>query len=351
MNDTNINSRQKRILEIISQSEGISRFEIKNSLENTFSGSVPTISRDLSFLLKKGTVHVDGKGRNTRYFPINSNPLLKYIDIDQYFIKEPDQRVETKKNFDFTILEKLQPLFTSEEIEEINKVNKSFSNESKTLSKDIYLKELERFTIELSWKSSKIEGNTYSLLDTETLIKQGVPSPGHPKEEAIMILNHKQAFESILENISDFSVISISKISQMHNFLIKNLSISTGIRHQAVGITGTVYQPLDNEWQIKEALEKYIFVLNKTKFPLEKALITLAMISYIQPFADGNKRTARMLSNAILLASDFYPLSYRSVEETTYKKALILFYEQGSLYQLKKIVIDQYKFALNTYFK
>lgn len=351
MNDTNINPRQKRILELVSQSNGISRLEIKNKLEDTISGSIATIARDLSFLLKRGAIRVDGNGRNTRYFPINRNPLLKYIDIDQYFITDPDQRVGAKKAFDFTIFEKLFTLFTQSEIEDIGKVNKSFSKESKHLSKDIYIKELERFTIELSWKSSKIEGNTYSLLDTETLIKQNIPAPGHSKEEAIMILNHKRAFENILENLSDFSKISISKVSELHNFLVKGLSIGTGVRHQAVGITGTVYQPPDNKWQIKEALEKYISVINKVKFPLEKALITLAMISYIQPFADGNKRTSRMLANAILLANDFYPLSYRSVEETIYKKALILFYEQNSLYHLKRIIIDQYIFALNTYFK
>lgn len=351
MNDTNINPRQKRILELVSQSNGVSRLEIKNKLEDGFSGSIPTIARDLSFLLKRGSVRVGGKGRNTKYFPINANPLLKYIDIDQYFVLEPDQRVRTKKVFDFAIFEHLSNLFTSQEIEEIGEVNKSFSRESKSLNKDIYVKELERFTIELSWKSSKIEGNTYSLLDTETLIKQNIPAPGHSKEEAVMILNHKRAFESILENLSDFSKISISKVSQLHNFLIKDLGVDTGVRHQAVGVTGTVYQPLDNQWQIKEALEKYSFAVNKVKFPLEKALITLSMISYIQPFADGNKRTARMLSNAVLLANDFYPLSYRSVEETTYKKALILFYEQGSLFHLKRIIIDQYRFALNTYFK
>ena len=117
-----------------------------------------------------------------------------------------------------------------------------------------------------------------------------------------------------------------------------------------MGINGTVYKPLDNQWQIKEALEKLIAVINKTNNPLEKALIASTMISYIQPFADGNKRTGRMLTNAILLAHDYYPLSYRSVDEITYKKAPILFYEQNSLYQLKKIILDQYQLALKTYF-
>ena len=92
-------------------------------------------------------------------------------------------------------------------------------------------------------------------------------------------------------------------------------------------------------------------VLNKPAFPLEKALIANTMISYIQPFADGNKRTSRMLANAILLADDFYPLSYRIVYEISYKKALVLLYEQNSSYHLKKIFTQRYQFAVATYFQ
>jgi len=98
-------------------------------------------------------------------------------------------------------------------------------------------------------------------------------------------------------------------------------------------------------------MDKFIANLNRVEYPLEKAMFTIAMISYIQPFTDGNKRTARMLANAVLLANNYFALSYRSVDETFYKKALVLFYEQNSLYYLKQIILDQYKFALNTYFK
>ena len=350
MNDTKINSRQKLILELVDQSGGISRLEIKSKLKGDSLVSIPTIARDLSHLLKNGYVRVDGQGRNTKYFSLNTNRLLKYFDIDQYFVLDPDKRINTKKGFDFTVFDQLSDLFTQKELVEISKVNKSFAKESLSLEKDIYLKELERFTIELSWKSSKIEGNTYSLLDTEALVKQKIEAPGHPKEEAIQILNHKRAFESILKNKNEYKKITLSQVAQLHNFMVKDLNINTGIRSQAVGITGTVYRPLDNQWQIKECLEKIILIVNETVYPLEKALIILAMLSYIQPFADGNKRTARMLANAVLLAHDFYPLSYRSVDETFYKKALVLFYEQNSLYYLKKILLDQYKFALETYF-
>lgn len=351
MNDTNLNPRQKQVLELICKSDGLSRLEIKSKLGNGFQASIPTIARDLAYLLKEGLITVHGDGRNTRYSGTNTSRVLRYYDLDQYFSIDPDQRIEVKKQFDFDIYSRLSELYSSAEQNELNVIYKNFKTESNSTNKDVYLKEIERFIIELSWKSSKIEGNTYSLLDTETLIKQRVEAEGHPKEEAIMILNHKIAFETILENKEDYKIITFSQITQLHNILTKGLNVTTGIRSQAVGITGTTYHPLDNQWQIQEAMDKFIVSLNEANYPLEKVLITIAMISYIQPFIDGNKRTARMLANAVLLANDYYPLSYRSVDETFYKKALVLFYEQNSLYYLKQIITDQYKFALNTYFK
>lgn len=351
MNETNITPRQNLILTLVNQSEGINRAEIEKKVVDKYPSSKPTIARDLSLLVQKKLIKVSGKGRNTIYLPQTSNPLLRYIDPKQYFALEVDQRLGAATSFNFTLFNHLHDLFSEIEVASISKINRNFTKETQKLGKDIYRKELERFIIELSWKSSKIEGNTYSLLDTETLIKQSIEASGHPKEEAIMILNHKVAFETILAHKNEFKKITLSQITQLHNIMVKGLSITTGIRNEPVGITGTIYRPLDNGFQIREALEKVIEVINSTAYPLEKALITIIFTSYIQPFTDGNKRTSRMLANAILLAYGFYPLSYRSVDETTFKEALILFYEQHSIVNFKNILIDQYRFALETYFK
>ncbi|OGM99317.1 MAG: hypothetical protein A2736_01385 [Candidatus Yanofskybacteria bacterium RIFCSPHIGHO2_01_FULL_41_27] len=350
MNDT-VNPRQVQILDLINKSGGLSRLEVRSRLGIDYLASTPTIARDLAHLLKMGSVVVHGEGRNTRYSGINSNKLLRYFDLDKYFTIDPDQREFVKKSFNYDIFGDLSGLYTLKEQSELDKIYKNFDTESMSTNRDIYLKEVERFVIELSWKSSKIEGNTYSLLDTETLIKQRIEAEGHPKDEAVMILNHKTAFETILANKKDYKKITLSQITQLHNILIKDLNVTTGIRNQAVGITGTTYHPLDSHSQIQDAVDKFIVCLNKADYPLEKALIIVAMISYVQPFADGNKRTARMLANAVLLANDYYPLSYRNIDETFYKKALVLFYEQNSLYYLKQIITDQYRFALDTYFK
>lgn len=350
MNETNLTTRQKRVLEVVGQANGFSRLEIEEKIKKIYPISKPTLIRDLNVLVKLKVVKSEGNGKNTRYFPVIKNPLLRYFDIERYFSVEPDRRENVKTKFNFEVFKHLSGLIDFEEKKSLDDKYINFSNATENLSKDILKRELERFIIELSWKSSRIEGNTYSLLETETLIKQSIEAVGHTREEAVMILNHKKAFESILSNRFDFKKMTKANINQLHNLMVKDMGITAGVREQAVGITGTTYRPLDNKWQIEEALEKLVAAINKSKYPLEKALIANSMISYIQPFSDGNKRTGRMLANAILLAYDYYPLSYRSVDENTFKKALILFYEQNSMYSLKKILLDQYLFALKTYF-
>lgn len=117
-----------------------------------------------------------------------------------------------------------------------------------------------------------------------------------------------------------------------------------------MGISGTNYKPLDNEFQIIEALKDTCDLVNKKKSIFEKAFLILILISYIQPFADGNKRTARIVSNAILMNNKYCPLSFRTVNSIDYKKAMLIFYEQNNITQFKEIFIDQFEFAVNTYF-
>ena len=351
MNETILTPRQKYILNVINQSEGLLREEIQTKVSKLYPISKPTVIRDVNILLAKKLVGIKGKARATIYFPKIQNPLLREFDLERYFAEDPDDRIGAKKSFDFDLFKNLHELFLPEETNTLKKIALSFREQTIKLSHDLLKRELERFIIELSWKSSKIEGNTYTLLETESLIKDQKEAIGKSKDEAVMILNHKTAFEEILNNKSDFKVVSISIINQLHNLLIKNLNITTGIRKQAVGITGTTYIPLDNEHQILEAFEKTIERINKSQNPFEKALVAHFMIPYIQPYTDGNKRTARMLTNAILLAYDFYPLSYRSVDEEEFKKSLILFYEQESICEIKRLFIEQVKFTNETYFK
>ena len=340
MNETYLARRQRKILRLLA-SHPLSRDQIQRSLVEKV--SKPTLFRDLRKLISAGLVKSFGLGKATVYQRVDDHLLLL----------PPHKKISSERsiNFNFEIFDHLHDLFTPGEIAHLGSIYKNLNTQIAELGDTIAKRELERFVIELAWKSSRIEGNTYSLLETETLIKTHQEAEGHTKEEAAMILNHKAAFDTILVHRESFKTLDLSDITQLHNVLIQKLHVDPGVRKHPVGITGTLYRPLDNEWQIREALEKFIAVINASPHPLEKALIASAMVAYIQPFADGNKRTSRMLTNAILVAHDFYPLSYRVVNETLYKQALINFYEQHSLYELKRILIEQYEFALNNYFR
>lgn len=340
MDETHLTSRQQKILNLLAP-RSLSRNQLQKSL--TEKVSKPTLFRDLKSLISHGLVKSSGMGKATIYFKINQNPIL----------------LPAKKNFsaaspilfNFGVFDHLIDLLTPKERLHLDSIYKSLSTQIIKLGNTIAKRELERFVIELAWKSSRIEGNTYSLLETETLIKTHQQATGHTKEEAAMILNHKTAFDTILANRENFRTLNLSDITQLHNILVRNLNVDPGIRRHPVGITGSMFRPLDNQWQIREALEKLTQVVNSSHHPFEKALIASSMMAYIQPFADGNKRTSRMLTNAILVAHDYYPISYRTVDETKYKQSLIYFYEQNSLHELKRILIEQYEFALNSYFR
>jgi Fic family protein len=213
-----------------------------------------------------------------------------------------------------------------------------------------YSREMERLAIDLSWKSSQIEGNTYSLLETERLLKEKETAQGKTKDEAIMLLNHKEALDFIINNPDYIEPLTIARIEDIHSILIKDLGVDRNIRKSRVGISGTNYKPLDNEFQIKEALEEMCELVNYRELVFEKALLLLVLLSYIQPFGDGNKRTARIISNAILIKNQYCPISFRTIDSVEYKKAMLLFYEQNNISAFKDIFIYQFEFAVKTYF-
>ena len=188
------------------------------------------------------------------------------------------------------------------------------------------------------------------MLDTERLLKENIPAKGKTAEETQMVINHKKALDYVLEDPAYYRELTVAKIEEIHTVLTSGLNVAKGIRSGMVGIVGTNYRPLDNKFQIQEALEQLVVLVNQTKNTIEKALLAVLMISYIQPFEDGNKRTSRILGNAILLADDFCPLSYRSVDEVEYKKGIILFYEQNNISYFKQLFLEQFRFAVSKYF-
>lgn len=346
------NKRQELILSYIKAHKEVSRKEIENTISVAIfnKNSRITVLRDLDILIADGLVIKSGKARGTTYQPSSRSLLLDTLDVNAYFAQDLDQRVLRSETFNFDIWPQLTGLLTDVEKQELDALNEQYRINRAALTPTVLQKELERLTIELSWKSSRIEGNTYTLLDTERLIKEHVEATGKTREEAVMILNHKDALDFVIKKADIFKELSLAKIEEVHRLLVKDLRVMYGIRKNLVRITGTNYRPLDNVFQIQEGMRELCALVNQTVHPIEKALLTVLMISYIQPFEDGNKRTSRILGNALLLAHHYCPLSYRSVDEVEYKKGILLFYEQNNASYFKTIFMDQFCQAVMKYF-
>lgn len=344
-----LTQRQYKIARLFASNTDSSISAIKTLLDVEV--SIPTLNRDIAALVANGILIKSGNGRNIVYNISTRYRLLDDEIGDLYFNKEIDQRAG-KKNFDPEIffLLKNNSLFTGQEVDKLEKLHKAYLKKITTLTTALLKKETERLSIELSWKSSQIEGNTYSLLETELLLSEKLVAKGRDKSEAIMLLNHKTAIDYLYQKRIKFIPLKVSSIENIHSLLIKDLGVSRNLRKRPVGITGTTYTPPDNEFQIREFLEKTCKLINSKKLVYEKALLCVMLISYIQPFEDGNKRTGRIMANGILIENGYCPLSYRSVQPLDYKKAIILFYEQNNISAFKKLFIEQVEFAVKNYF-
>lgn len=345
------NKRQELISDFIKDNPNTKREDIEVFLAKMgYKITKMTITRDLKLLLDNGDIEKSGLAKATAYRSSAKTNLLTNIDVDAYFAQDQDVRLPEAIGFNFNIFSALKDLLSPKEKIEFEKLNDIYIAKRNKLSPTLLQKEFERLTVELAWKSSKIEGNTYTLLDTERLLNDNISATGKTKDETNMVLNHKKALDFVLKAPEYYKNISIAKIEELHKLLVNELGVATGIRNGMVGIVGTNYKPLDNTYQIKEALKDTVEVINATNNPVEKALIAVLMIAYIQPFEDGNKRTSRILSNAILLANGYCPLSYRSVDEVEYKKAVILFYEQNNASYFKRLFLEQFRQAVSKYF-
>lgn len=345
-----MNSREQKIIEYLKYKGACSSKEIFDHID--LSVSYATLKRILNNLKSENYLTTKGQKKGTKYLLSPTFKLIQPINVEKYYEKEIDER-QIKENFNFNIITDVltkYSVFTDNELEKLTLLQKEYKTNIAELSENEYKKELERLAIDLSWKSSQIEGNTYSLLETERLLKEKETAAGKTKEEAIMLLNHKDALDFIIENNDYLTPLTLSKIEDIHSILTKELAIERNLRKRRVGISGTNYKPLDNQFQISEALKYTCEVINQKKNIFEKALLALVLISYIQPFVDGNKRTARIVSNAILINYSYCPLSFRTVDSVEYKKAMLLFYEQNNISILKTIFIYQFEFAVKTYF-
>ena len=204
----------------------------------------------------------------------------------------------------------------------------------------------ERLLIDLSWNSSRLEGNTYSLLETARLLELGEAAEGKDALETQMILNHKAAIRVLVEQ-SEHMDFNAYTVCNLHAILAENLipdSRAWGrLRSAAVDIGGSVYHPLENPHVIEECLREVLYMASAVEDPFEQAFFTLVHLPYLQPFLDVNKRVSRLAANLPFLRANLCPLSFIDVPRRAYIDGLLGVYELNRIELLRDVFLWAYE--------
>jgi hypothetical protein len=211
---------------------------------------------------------------------------------------------------------------------------------------------LDRLLVDLSWASSRLEGNTYSLLDTKRLIEEGQAAEGKDAAETQMILNHKTAIEYLVDSAEELKL-NRQVVLNLHSMLSDNLlpdpSASGRIRRRAVGIHHSVYNPPDTPQQIEEYFQRVVETAAAIRESFEQAFFTMVHLSYLQPFEDVNKRVSRLAANIPLFRQNLCPLSFVDVPERAYIDGLLGVYELNRVDLLRDVFVWAYERSAQRY--
>jgi hypothetical protein len=211
---------------------------------------------------------------------------------------------------------------------------------------------LNRLLIDLSWNSSRLEGNTYSLLDTRRLIEFGEEAQDRNRLEAQMILNHKDAIEFLVSEADEIGF-NRHTILNLHGILAQNLlpdeAAAGRLRRIAVGIEKSAFHPLEVPQLIEECFNQVLATAQAVHDPYEQAFFAMVQLPYLQPFDDVNKRVSRLAANIPLIKANLFPLSFTEVPRSTYTDAILGVYELNKVDLLKDVFIWAYERSAERY--
>ncbi|MDO6591958.1 Fic family protein [Loktanella sp. D2R18] len=332
------------ILNFIAANPGAGRDAIRKGVAQDVSET--TVWRALKRLVDEGRLEVSGKGRATGYqiagaavvraylsTPYNRRPLVfyrpefldAYVPGKTWYLTEADRA---------RLLEAGRP-------------------QGRELPAGTYARRiLEQLLVDLSWASSRMEGNTYDILQTERLIRFGEEAEGKDRKEALMILNHKEAIQYVVDNLDEIGL-RRPDLFALHALLSDGLladpAMSGRLRAMPVGISHSGYRPLDDAVTITEEFDILIHKAAQITDPFEQSFFLLVHIPYLQAFADVNKRTSRVASNIPLLKSDLAPMSFTTMDDRDYIDGLIGIYELNNVSLLREVYLDAYVASAEKY--
>lgn len=311
-----------------------------------------TVRRWLSEWVKMGLVKKIGQRRSTHYAAMTDNATestasyfspasLKALEQVKtpYALRKPlTYNSAWLENYRPNIDVYLEPALIEQLYEAGNRARNQKT--AGTYARQIY----NRLLIDLSYNSSRLEGNTYSLLDTKRLLMEGIDAPGKLDEEKTMILNHKEAIRYLVDK-SNETKIQETTILTLHYLLSDGLvspQYAGKLRDHGVRIGGSSYIPLENPQRLHAYLKEICSKANQIINPYEKSLFLLAHIAYLQAFVDVNKRTARLSANIPLIVNNLVPLSFDGIKQDDYTSAMIAIYELNDIRPLTDLYVHSY---------
>ncbi len=348
---------------------GASIEEIIDALSITI--ALRTLQRRLAKLKEQGKVTTSGDTRSTRYHLVpqasgiaaqdkearkenaNSVPLSGDSKEVLALVTRPEaQRRPVGFNRDFLLNYRpnTDSYLSKAEKHKLAKIGQTArSNQpAGTYAKEI----LNRLLIDLSWNSSRLEGNTYSLLDTERLISLGEAADNKSAMDAQMILNHKDAIEFLVQGADDIGFNRYT-ILNLHALLSNNLlpdpAASGRLRQFSVGINRSVYTPLGVPQQIEEMFEVILEKASQIEDPFEQAFFAMVQLPYLQPFDDVNKRVSRLAANIPFNRLNLAPLSFIDVPNDLYIKGMLGVYELNRIELIKDVFLWAYERSSSRY--
>lgn len=354
------------LLEIIEQHpNGVSIEELLNLMNNVTPKR--TVQYRLSILVKSGVLRMESAGRSSKYY------INKTLEIDQTLERietfmiplsregeelrtqvlapiQMRQHVSYRKEF----LDSYEPNITfylSQPIlENLFKLGSGIDKgrPAGTYARKIY----QRLLIDLSWNSSRLEGNTYSLLETERLLATGEEAPGKNRMDAQMILNHKAAIEFIVDMAEEVGINRYT-ILNIHGLLSHDLLLDPKacgrLRTIPVKIGKSVYHPIEIPHLIEEYFLRIIQKASLIKNPFEQSFFLMVHLPYLQPFLDVNKRVARLAGNIPFIRENLSPLSFVDVPESDYIQGLLAIYELNRIELFRDVFVWAYERSASLY--
>lgn len=365
----------------------VKRFPHGASLEDILQALVPplprrSLQRYLAFLTMKNRLNAMGKARSRRYhlppseidknaaiifsqdnLPAKNAPLAGKIEnliplssVALSIQADVTQPIQARRpigyNRDF--LDKYRPnetYYLSESTRNyLFEIGTSRDSErpAGTYARQI----LNRLLIDLSWNSSRLEGNTYSLLETERLLELGEAPEGKDSMEAQMILNHKAAIEFMVDSaeemgFNNFTILNLHAL--LSDNLLRDQRACGCLRSIPVGIAKSVYQPLAIPQLISEYFQQILDTVDAITNPFEQSFFLMVHLPYLQPFLDVNKRVSRLAANIPLIRENLCPLSFVDVPEKVYVNGLLGIYELNRIELLREVFVWAYERSSSLY--